>query len=149
MVLFIKQNQRIIASNPWEIKSRKMGRSPLYETQERSYLIMQWHKIKISDDQASRNMHSKIQDIFTKLFLEHQPRNELALLAGGRSRRAFNLYFSPKCAEIPAFKALIDSYGGIPCDEPNRKTEKEMSLLAGEQKSWEHMIWHPYFLANM
>jgi hypothetical protein len=105
---------------------------------------MRWYKITISADEASKNLHCKIQDIFTKLFLEHQPRNELALLGGGWSRRSFNLYFSPKCAEIPTFKELIDSYGGIPCNKPNRKAEKEMSLLVGEQSQWNDMIWHPY-----
>jgi hypothetical protein len=110
-------------------------------------LIMQWYKITISADEASKNLHSKIQDEFTKLFLfpTQQPRIELALFSGGWSRNnEFNLYFSPKCAEIPVFKALIDFYKGVPCGEPTRENEKEMGLLVGVQGSWKHMMWHPY-----
>ncbi len=87
----------------------------------------------------------EIQDVFTKLFLAHEPRNELALFSGGWSKsQTFNLYFSPKCAEISSFKDLIDSYKGVPCDKPSRETEREMNLLVGEQGEWEDMIWHPY-----
>jgi len=107
---------------------------------------MQWYKITISAEDASQNLHGKIQDDFTKLFVfhVHLPRNELALLEGGWSRNdTFNLYFSPKCSEVPTFKALIDSYKGIPCREPTRETEEEMALLVGAQESWKHMMWHP------
>jgi hypothetical protein len=107
---------------------------------------MQWYKITISGEEANQKLHIKIQDAFEKLFLvyAHQLGDELALLDGGWSRNNdSNIYFSPKCSEVPAFKALIDFYKGVPCNEPTRETEKEMGLLIGVQKSWEHMMWRP------
>ncbi len=104
---------------------------------------MQWYKITLSADEVGKN---KIQDDFKKLFLHttHRPRNELALFEGGWSRNdEINLYFSPKCAEVPAFRALIDSYKGVPCSEPTRETEEEMGLLVGAPESWKHMMWNP------
>jgi hypothetical protein len=107
---------------------------------------MQWYKITISADEASQNIGGKIEDDFKKLFLftTHRPKIELALFEGGRSsNNETNLYFSPKCAEVLAFKALIDSYKGVLCSEPTRETEVEMGLLIGAVESWKHMMWHP------
>jgi hypothetical protein len=108
---------------------------------------MSWYKASLTVDDISVGKGSRIMEDFGNLFLLHQPRNErkqLALFSGGFSRHdVTNLYFSPKCAEVPVFKALIDSYNGIPCSEPTKETEEEMAWLGGAQDSWQHMIWHP------
>lgn len=110
---------------------------------------MSWYKISLIEDEITAGKDSKIMETFERLLL-HQSKNErrqLALFSGGWSRHnqhdVTNLYFSPKCAEVPIIKGLIDSYNGIPCNEPTRENEEEMGLLVGVHDYWEHMIWHP------
>jgi hypothetical protein len=110
---------------------------------------MSWYRISLTEDEITTDKEDRIMETFHMLLL-HQPKNErgqLALFSGGWSRHGehdvTSLYFSPKCADIPAIKGLIDSYNGIPCSEPTRETEKEMGLLVGIQDYWEHMVWHP------
>ncbi len=105
---------------------------------------MTWYKVPITAEQASKDKHGEIQDKFTSLLLTMGRLENIALFSGGWSRSdEFNVYFTPRCAEIPAFKALIDSYDGISCDEPIREEEKELGLLVGDSVKWSHMIWHP------
>ena len=105
---------------------------------------MSWHKVTISAHQASCNEHGKLQDKFLKIFMMLVGPEDMALLSGGFSiSNSFNIYFTPACASAPAMKALLDSCGAVPCDEPTRETERELGLLVGYSEKWREYIWHP------
>ena len=106
---------------------------------------MEWYKITITAEQAS-NKFREIQSEFTKILQTVGDVKGIAVFSGGRSQdNKFNVYFTPQCAENHLFKILIDSYGGVPCDEPTREDEEEMSVLFSSDDTWnDTMIWHPY-----
>jgi len=101
---------------------------------------MDWHKVTITAEEASQGRHSKIQDAFVQIFMQSGGNKELALMESGyNSDNTFNIYFTPKCYEIPALKALIDSNDGVICEEP---ADKEVGFAAGVAGVWEHLIRH-------
>lgn len=105
---------------------------------------MSWYKVTISAHQASCYEHGKLQDKFLKIFMMLVGPEDMALLSGGFSNsNTFNIYFTPACASNSAMKALIDSCGAVPCDEPTRETERELGLLVGYSERWREYIWHP------
>ncbi|MCP4611076.1 MAG: hypothetical protein GY845_20395 [Planctomycetes bacterium] len=105
---------------------------------------MSWHKVTISAHQASLGQHIKLQDDFLKIFMMLRGPENMALLSGGWSRSdTFNIYFTPACVSKPAMKALIDSCGAVPCDEPTRETERELGGPIGHSERWREYIWHP------
>lgn len=105
---------------------------------------MSWYKVTISAHQASLYQHGELEDKFLKIFIMLRGPEDMALFGGGWSHsNNFNIYFTPACASNPATKALIDSYGAVPCDEPTRETERELSLLLGYSERWRDYIWHP------
>jgi len=103
---------------------------------------MGWHKITIIAEQAS-NKFREIQKEFMKIFQTVGGVEGIAVFSGGRSQdNKFNAYFSPQCAENHLFKALIDSYGSVPCGKPTKEVENEMSALFKSDDTWDDMIWH-------
>ena len=105
---------------------------------------MSWHKVTISAHQADLGQHIKLQDDFLKIFMVLRGPEDMALLSGGWSRSdTFNIYFTPACVSNPAMKALIDSCGAVPCDEPTRETERELGGPVGHSGRWREYIWHP------
>ena len=105
---------------------------------------MSWYKITISAHQSTFGQHGKIQDQFEKIFIVTQNRQDMALFSSGWSPSdTFNIFFTPACASHPALKALMDTYGATPCDEPTRETESELGLLVGESNRWGNHIWSP------
>ncbi len=105
---------------------------------------MSWYKVTISAHQPDFYQHGKLQDQFTQIFMVVRNRRDMALFSGGWSHSdTFNIYFTPACALHPARKGLIDSCGAVPCDEPTRETESELSLLVGNSVRWGDHVWCP------
>jgi len=101
---------------------------------------MEWYKITVTQ---AGNKSREIIDVFTKTIQTVGGVEGIAVFYGGRSQdKKFNVYFSPQCAENHLFKALIDSYGGVPCGKPTKEVEKEMNALFKLDDTWDDMIWH-------
>ncbi len=99
---------------------------------------MDWYKVIITAEEATQGRHTKIQEAFVHVFVGLDGDEELALLISGyNSDATFNIYFTPKCYEIPALKILIDSNDGEACEEP---ADKEVGFAAGVAGVWEHLI---------
>ena len=99
---------------------------------------MNWHKVTITAKEATQGRHAKIQDDFVQIFMKLGGNKELALLESGyNSDGTFNIYFTPKCYDVPALKVLIDSNDGVECEEPS---DKEVGFAAGVAGVWEHLI---------
>ncbi len=102
--------------------------------------FMEWYKITVT--QADNKSH-EILEVLTKKIQTVGGVEGIAVFYGGQSQdKKYNVYFSPQCAENHLSKALIDFYGGVPCDKPTKETEKEMSALFKSDDTWDDMIWH-------
>ena len=102
---------------------------------------MDWYKVTITAEEATQGRHAKIQDAFDHIFMELGSNKELALLESGyNSDDTFNIYFTPKCYEVPGLKVLIDSNDGVACEEP---ADKEVAFLNGVEDVWKHLIRRP------
>jgi len=103
---------------------------------------MSWYKVTISYHQPDFHQYGGLQDKFEEIFIKLGGPKDMALFSGGRSRsETFNLYFTPACASHPVMKGLMDSWGGVACEEPTRETESELGLLVGEAGKWDRHIW--------
>lgn len=105
---------------------------------------MTWYKVTLTVEQFHNDKQGEIEDKFARLTLQMGRSKEVALFRGGFSENdGLNFYFTPRCGEIPMFKALIDSYGGIPCDKPTREVENELGISNGDMIAWKDMRWCP------
>ena len=69
---------------------------------------MGWHKVTITKEEIAQGRPFEIQKAFEHIFLKLGGNKELALLGSGyNSDDTVNIYFTPKCYEIPALKVLI------------------------------------------
>lgn len=102
---------------------------------------MSWYKVEISEIQG-RNLSKEFMNI---LSISKHNRKDMHIFGSGFTHDDyFNLYFAPACVSNPAMKALIDSCGAVPCDEPTRKTERELGKIGGDDSGkWRDFFWHP------
>ncbi len=105
---------------------------------------MSWYRVAISAHQPDFYQHGKLQDKFLPIFMVVHNRKDMALFESSWSHSdTFNYYFTPACASHPAMKALMDSYGAVPCDEPTRESEIGLYLCVGYSERWNDHVWCP------
>ena len=87
---------------------------------------MHWYKVSMTTEQVINGEHGKVQNDFEKLFISAGGPKDMVLFGSLLSPDGLDLFFSPHAYSYA--KDLIDSYGGVPCENP---PPKETPLLVG------------------
>ncbi len=105
---------------------------------------MSWYRVTITDKQVVDAEIAKLQTLFDSAWLALGAPDDLAIFDGGLDLSgACNIYFTPDCGTYPTIRAIIDTYGATPCNEPTRSEERELHRLAGgENEKWTEYHWH-------
>jgi hypothetical protein len=97
---------------------------------------MTWYKVEMSLEQVANGEHIVLQNQFEGLFMAARGPKDMALFGSAfDSSEQIHLYFSP--GSISHAKALIDSYGGSPCDKPS---DKRLALLVGHADAMDRLV---------
>jgi len=96
---------------------------------------MKWHKVAMLVEQVVNGEHMRLQDEFAVIFMAVGGPKDMALFSGIVSKEGLDIYFSP--GSISHTKALINTYGGIPCEKP---LDKNLALLVGHSDARDRLF---------
>jgi len=102
---------------------------------------MSWYKIEFTAVEIATGKHITLQDGFEKIYSSLKSPAEMALFARMLNERGNSeYYFSPACSVNSFMKALIDSFKGQLCEEPERNKNtpisRQLALIVGHETVW-------------